>query len=117
MDDTISRKLAIDALWKALYEYEDKTEKQFLESEELDVADWFLHRNFVQNMSDIDRQTLLDLPSAQPEIIYCKDCKHNMNSPEAGNACCDIFYGMTDQNGFCHMGERRTDDLHRPEGI
>ena len=67
MDDLISRQAAIDALWKALYEYEDKTEKQFQESEDLDVGDWILHRIFVQNMSDIDRQTILNLPSAQPE--------------------------------------------------
>ena len=65
MDDLISRQAAIDALWKALYEYEDKTEKQFLESDELDVGDWFLHRIFVQNMSDIDRQVIIGLPSEQ----------------------------------------------------
>ena len=65
--DTISRQLAIDALWKALYEYEDKTEKQFQESEDLDVSDWIMHRIFVQNMSDIDRQTILKLPSVQPK--------------------------------------------------
>ena len=67
MDDLISRQAAIDALWKALYEYEDKTEKQFQESEDLDVGDWIEHRIFVQNMNDIDRQTILNLPSAQPE--------------------------------------------------
>ena len=66
-NDLISRQAAIDALWKALYEYEDKTERQFQESEDLDVGDWILHRIFVQNMSDIDRQTILNLPSAQPE--------------------------------------------------
>ena len=65
MDDLISRQVAIDALWKALYDYEDKTEKQFLESEELNTDDWFRHRIFVQNMNDIDRQTILNLPSAQ----------------------------------------------------
>ena len=65
--DMISRQAAIDALWKSLYEYEDKTEKQFKESEELDIYDWIEHRIFVQNMSDIDRQTLLDLPPAHPE--------------------------------------------------
>ena len=64
MNDLISRQAAIDALWKALYEYEDKTEKQFQESEDLDIRDWCVHRIFVQNMNDIDRQTLLDLPSA-----------------------------------------------------
>ena len=72
MDDMISRQAAIDALWKALYEYEDKTEKQFQESDELDVGDWILHRVFVQNMSDIDRQTILELPSAQPKAIRPK---------------------------------------------
>ena len=67
MDDLISRQAAIDALWKALYDYEDKTEKQFQESGGLDVGDWIEHRIFVQNMSDIDRQTILNLPPAQPE--------------------------------------------------
>jgi len=67
MDDLISRQAVIDALWKALHEYEDKTEKQFQESDELDIGDWIIHRIFVQNMSDIDRQTILNLPSAQPE--------------------------------------------------
>ena len=66
--DTIGRQAVIDALWKALYEYEDKTEKQFQESEDLDVGDWILHRIFVQNMSDIDRQAILNLPSAQLEL-------------------------------------------------
>lgn len=72
MSDLISRQAALDALWKALYEYEDKTEKQFQESDELDVGDWIVHRIFVQNMSDIDRQVILNLPSAQPE--RCEDC-------------------------------------------
>lgn len=88
MSDLIDRQAAIDALWKALYEYEDKTEEQFLESEELDIATWFLHRIFVQNMNDIDRQTILNLPSVQPErkkgkwiqrsdmpwYCYCSNC-------------------------------------------
>lgn len=40
----------ITATWKALYDYEDRTEKQFIDSEELDVEDWFLHRIFVQGI-------------------------------------------------------------------
>ena len=70
-DDMVSRREAIDALWKALYEYEDETEKQFQESKDLDVGDWILHRIFVQNMNDIDRQTILNMPSAQ-QWIPCK---------------------------------------------
>ena len=68
MNDLISRQAAIDALWKAMYEFEDKMEKQFSESDNLDVYDWIQHRIFVQNMSDIDRQTILNLPSAQPDV-------------------------------------------------
>lgn len=43
-------------------------------------------------------------------VIRCKDCKYNSNPPEYGNAVCDTFYGMTDQNGYYHYGERREDD-------
>ena len=64
--DLIDRNETIKALWKALFEYEDRTEKQFVESSELDVADWILHRIFVQNMSDIDRQTILQMPTIIP---------------------------------------------------
>ena len=79
MAGLIDRQAAIDALWKALYEYEDVTEKQFIDSDELDVGDWFQHRIFVQNMSDIDRQTILALPSADVvEVVRCKDCVHYM---------------------------------------
>ena len=67
MSDLIERQAAIDELWKALYEDEDKTEKQFQASDELDIRDWMVHRIFVQNMNDIDRQTILQLSSAQPE--------------------------------------------------
>ena len=67
--DCISRRAAINAMWKALHEYEDNTEKQFQESDELDVDDWIVHRGFVQDMNDIDRQTILNLPSVQPEPL------------------------------------------------
>ena len=67
MSDLISRQAAIEALWKALYTYEDETERRFQESDELNVGDWIGHRIFVQNMNDIDRQTILNLPSAQPK--------------------------------------------------
>lgn len=69
MSDLISRQAAIDALRKALYDYEDKTEKQFIESDELDINDWIQHRIFVQNMSDIDRQTIQNLPTIEAEPV------------------------------------------------
>lgn len=56
-----------------------------------------------------------DLPSAQPDadfvtVVRCKDCKHNQCKSTSGNALCELFYGMTDQMGYCHMAERRTDE-------
>ena len=63
-----------------------------------------------------------DLPSAQPDIIHCKDCKHwmpydwmfsevlqskNMNDypeKEIGCAYCDMNMGAND---FCSRAERR----------
>lgn len=93
MADYIDRQATIDALWKALFEYEDKTEKQFIETGELDVEDWVQHRVFVQNMNDIDRQTILDLPSADAQpvrhghwaeengFIYCPFCGNPWGAP------------------------------------
>lgn len=87
MDDLISRQEAIDALWGALYEYEDKTKKRFIESEELDAADWFQHSIFVQNMSDIDRQTILNLPSTQSRQKTGKWIDAKSGSGQLGKVC------------------------------
>ena len=46
----------------------------------------------------------------QPEIIRCRECKYNDMPPTAGNAGCTLLYGMTNQNGFCSLAERREDD-------
>ena len=121
MSDLIDRQQAIDALWKALYEYEDKTEKQFIDSEELDVADWIQHRNFVQNMSDIDRQTILGLPSAQPQCKTGKWIFHETENDRYDDMICpfckmtytvdayridDIGFTAEDFNYCPHCGAR-----------
>lgn len=61
-DDLIRRQDAIDAMWKALYAYEDLTEKQFMEHEELELKDWFLHRIFVQRMHEECMKAVEALP-------------------------------------------------------
>ena len=109
MSDLISRQDAINALWKALYQYEDKTEKQFQESDELDVGDWMLHRIFVQNMNDIDRQTILNLPSAQPEIIHCKECKFYGKADNMfyRKKTCLHWRIPTAENDYCSNAKRK----------
>ena len=52
------------------------------------------------------------LPSAQPEIIHCRDCKHH-HYDNSGIPYCDrIDYGYGwKEDDFCSMAERRTDEL------
>lgn len=56
------------------------------------------------------RATINHMPTIeQPEIIRCRECKYNDMPPTAGNAGCTLLYGMTNQNGFCSLAERRED--------
>ena len=92
MSDLISRQAAIDALWKALYKYEDETEKKL-------GGDWMLPRTFVQNMNDIDRKTILDQPSVEPERdvpvrpIETTDKAWGIPSKQAVCPKCDYYLG------------------------
>ena len=103
--DLISRRAAIDALWKALFEYEDDAEKQFQESDELDVSEWTVHRIFVQTMSDIDRQTIRNLPSAQPEQQWIPCSERMPEDCEEVNVTCvnhdpEPYYDFTKDKPF-----------------
>lgn len=96
--DTISRQDAIDAMWKALYAYEDLTEKQFMEHEELELGDWFQHRIFVQRMHEECMKAVNSLPSAEPKTgkwmpdnnslyetrFICSECKESEVVPTTG---------------------------------
>lgn len=75
--DAISREDAVHALRKALWDYEDKTEKQFRERDDLDYEEWYFHRIFVQAMNDEDVEAICKLPpvTPQPKTGHCKDCK------------------------------------------
>lgn len=58
--------------------------------------------------------TILKLPSAEPEIIRCKDCKWCVEHYDTdGNVpywICKNWDGGTDADGFCYEAERRTDE-------
>lgn len=58
----------------------------------------------------IDPQQIMDLPSAQPEIIMCKDCKNSEHWYGDKRRC---FLWSEDgvsvfNDGFCNYAERRT---------
>ena len=61
-------------------------------------------------------QQIKDLPSAQPEIIHCKDCKHWREG--TAFSYCDKLHGMgvldaldymTTEDDYCSMAERMED--------
>ena len=49
------------------------------------------------------KDVLEKLPSAEPEIILCADCRHNGSF----DTDCPIKWGKTDSD-FCSFAERRT---------
>ena len=82
MDDLISRQAAID------------------------VADAVWSVTGDKNVAKVWDQ-IKDLPSAQPEIIRCKDCKyHHYEGDIPYCANIDYGYGWKD-NDFCSKAERR----------
>ena len=57
------------------------------------------------------------MPSVQPEIIHCRDCKHwregvaySYCDKLFGMGVLDVYDYMTEENDFCSMAERRTDE-------
>lgn len=92
-DDTIYRRAAIDAIG----------EKPFA-----GTGDEYDYEQGLQNQWERDLVAIKILPSAQPEIIRCKDCKHGMY-----DMMCKFYWchGMAHSaNWFCADGERRTDE-------
>ena len=113
--DLISRQAAVDALWKALYKYEDETEKQFQTSEDLDVGDWIEHRIFVQNMNDIDRRTILNLPSAQIEQGWIP-CNWHTEEENLPQECKSVLVCIKEKSGY-QIGVSYRADYNRWEGF
>ena len=55
------------------------------------------------------------LPSAQPEIIRCRDCKHyyyaDSRIPQELMCVCDIDGDRWSPDSYCSFAERRQDDV------
>jgi hypothetical protein len=104
MDDLIERQAAIDALKEHRALYCDNTPDTF---SKLSYAE----KSRVDEL-DTAIATLVNLPSAQPEIIRCNDCKHwtqttgNMRGFGLGD-CDYINAKLVNCNGFCYWAERR----------
>ena len=64
----------------------------------------------------MDTKSIVDLlndqPSAQPEIVRCKDCKHRASYWGNCRLLEEKYHQsvLVDGNSFCSMAERRTDE-------
>ena len=98
MRDMIYRKAAIDALKaKAVPLYKDPGCNDIWERDRT-----------LDNAIDVIR----GLPSVEPEIIKCKDCKYMTEHYDTNGIVywtCHEWDSETDYDGFCHYAERRTD--------
>lgn len=94
MDDLISRQMAIDVIDKILPV--DPMKNEYTKGYTVGAA--------------LALKYVMQLPSAQPEIIKCKDCKW-YNDRE--RMCNDLmgFGRYWKPNDFCGYGKRRTNEL------
>lgn len=95
MDDLISRRAAIEHLKKRLYETEFNS-----------TAVYPYYKEIADNRVDI---WMSEVPSVEPEIIRCKDCKYHHRDNSELYYCENNGYGWG-LNGFCSDAERRTDE-------
>ena len=114
--DAISRQAAIDELKTRRDSAKEWYDKASADGDEMIIA-----RADSAMMSFIESiLTVKKLPSVQPEIIRCKDCKYFeydhlyivQDIPVIGHLVCNKWGDgcRTNENGFCFLGERRTDE-------
>ena len=75
--------------------------------------------NILGKLSSLDKSGILEvvrcgienLPSAQPEIIYCKNCKYSHMTIDGLCKYCDIWFPNEEMyengNHYCASAERR----------
>lgn len=103
MADYIKSKDVVNALWKALYSYEDKTEKQFIEDPNLKTEEWFGHRIFVQACHAECLEEVLAIPSADVvEVRHGKwvEIKGVLHPLETDGICTECGYETGFYNSF-----------------
>lgn len=93
--DCISRQAAIDALTRKMVSIPTAGEKDLMGD---------ANRIRAEDISVIRR-----LPSAQPEIIRCEDCKH-WNRESICDGFCSEDCMRHDEGFYCGNAERRTDE-------
>ena len=95
-DDVISRQAAIDALRM-----------------DIDIIPFAKAREYARAVIETIHNRIEELPSAQPEIIRCKDCKwSDWYDVDGHKYCYCIETGVSGRTAddFCSYAERETDE-------
>lgn len=97
MSDLINRQDAIDALIG------------------LDISDGVGISCIASGVQYSAIRAIEDLPSAEPEIVRCKDCKfYNPMNRETKTGICNLtMHQNFGDNWFCAGAERRTNDSNK----
>jgi len=90
--DAISRQAAIDAV---------KSRKTAEQCKEGEVRNWTV---------DACVDMIKKMPPAQPEIVRCKDCKHNPKYEWFGCPMSHLSETQRPETAWCWRAERRTDE-------
>lgn len=93
--DTISRQAAIDALM----EFDKKLRK----------INWYQYPYTEHECRGVDEAIvkIANLPSAQPEIVRCKECAY---ASKDDYTHCPYVTWWNSKDDFCSKGKRRTDE-------
>lgn len=102
MNDTIYRQAAIDAIRGAIFDFFDICDGD--EESPMTYKD--------EQLLEINKAIsgrIKQLPSAEPEIIHCKECKHWMRAylDISGKFGCNIMRDYTAPNDYCFKAERK----------
>ena len=102
MNDLISRRSAIDALDVLCQEHRYKIPGK--------IETYSQYNEAWQDALDRAEGAIFNLPSAQPEIIRCKDCKNwdrTWKSERPNYHYCPIIDGIRNGFWYCADGDRR----------
>ena len=100
MSDPIDRQAAIESVADEIWHYPNECYKNL---------------NVFENAKDLAEHALRGLPSAQPEIIHCRDCKHWQSEEYIGNnnvhtlniASLPCKNWLTGGDWYCGSAERK----------
>ena len=93
MSDLISRQAAIDAIEKYNFNFPEYMERFVTELRD--------------GMKEDLKEDIAELPSAQPDIIQCRNCKFASGD---SRICMKFGHSPIGELDFCAWAERRIDD-------